>query len=138
WTAERSRPLIVVDEPTLRYRIVLLVEEVVAVHADAVPTPDRIAVICVRSSFADVVDVRAGHGILTGITVAHYRSFAHVILTEQNVSGSGVIQIQERIVFRHAVNSEVIRIGGQSIAGKVAESRLRIHHGSRRCLSDVA
>ena len=136
-TAKGRSPLVgVVKRP---WCPALVVEVIVCIHRPAVPPVDRITVKRVRSSLRDIVNVCACQAsVLAGISVIDDRSFIHVVLTEKKISRTRVVQVQERIVFIHAVHGEQIGSGGKAISCAAAVTRLRIHHCAWRGLHNVA
>src|SRR5580658_987336 len=79
-----------------------------------------------------VVDLRARHAaVLAGVTVADHGDFLHVIATEQQVAGAGVVQVKKWVVIVVAIHSEKIGSTGQAKSTEIAIARAaRCVHGN--------
>ena len=56
-----------------------------------------------------VVDLRSRHApVLASITIADHGNLLHVIATEQQVAGTGVVQVEKWVVIVVAIHSEKI------------------------------
>src|SRR3984957_7148671 len=125
-------PLVVVLE---RFRLSAGLEEIIfGVQIAACVVVVGAAVKRVGAGARAVVDFPARHtAVLAGVTVADYRDFLHVIATEQQVAGAGVVQVEKRIVIVVAIYGEKIGGTGQAEGTEIAiAGGARGVHGNAR------
>src|SRR5581483_4414595 len=93
-STKRRAPLVSIVKRTRR--AALIVEVVVGIQEPAIPEILHVAVPVVGAGLGDIVHLRARQSaILSGVAVADDGGLLHVILTEQKVGGSGVVQVEE-------------------------------------------
>ena len=139
WTAESRGPLIVVLKRARHAAGV--VKEIVCAKRAASPVIDGVAVETVSAGFRVVVNLSARlSAVLPSISVAYHSHFLDFVPAQQQVTRTGVIEIQEGIVVIVAVDGEKVCGSRQAERAEIPESTAAggIHSDARRRLSDVS
>src|SRR5579875_44821 len=134
--AQRSCPLVVVGERARR--AIQVVDVAVGIHGAACPPILGIAVKGVGAGLGDIVDLNTRLlAVLSAVGVGDHASFLHLVLTQHQVGGAGVVQVQVQVHLVFTVDGE--HIGGRRQTGslEVAITHAGVHVHAGRGLRDI-
>src|SRR6202789_1204671 len=137
-TSDGSRPLVRIVEWTRGYGRGVVVKPIIGVENASIPEIFGVAVEVVAARLGNVIYVGSGKfAVFAGVAVIDDGGFANVIRAQEKIGSTGVIQVEEGIVFIHAIDGEQVGSAGDSEGGAIAVSGLRIHSGAGSSLNVI-
>jgi hypothetical protein len=89
----------------------MVIEPVIRVHVAVGPVVSRVAMKVISPGAADDVFLNAAQApVLRAIGVGHDANFFDIVKAQKQVAGTGVVQVQEKIILFRAIQCEVVRL----------------------------